>query len=112
MADCKCQMCPKDSTMTIEFEKKFNFNGNDTDIIKTCYACYGELQYLMKFKNPAMYPPIVRIDYDDETIKICSICNRLNKDYDWFVCGECCECYCLVCDKRLNVTTKGTCYKC
>lgn len=36
----------------------------------------------------------------------CDECGILCEDDDWFICGECCLCFCLPCDEKLNGKTE------
>ena len=51
------------------------------------------------------------LEKNSENMKQCSKCDKVCVDY-WFVCGDCCECFCSDCDKALNPHNSGKCKVC
>lgn len=49
-------------------------------------------------------------DEDDE--HDCDTCGTKCKDDNWFICGDCCKCFCIPCDKVKNPKASGVCSEC
>ena len=42
----------------------------------------------------------------------CDKCGAVCTENNWFICGNCCECYCIPCDEKLNPKGTGVCNIC
>lgn len=52
-------------------------------------------------------------DEDGKEYHLCDFCNAKCEDDEWFICGKCCDCYCIDCDKKMNMEWESqNCPKC